>query len=142
MELPESLLESSIEEQKIYYFTGKTPIGIPNHMHVCIKVKDKFLLFSTCTSQMDTVYKLGVLKGWDLNTFPCFKKNKQNKFDRDLTFVNCNNIIPCDRSKFVELLKTNVITPLDGTLSESDMKLIFKGVRNSIMVPQEIKDLF
>lgn len=51
MELPESLLENTIEEQKIYFFTEKALVGIPNHMHVCIKMKDRILLFSTCTSQ-------------------------------------------------------------------------------------------
>lgn len=105
MELPESLLENTIEEQKIYFFTEKALVGIPNHMHVCIKIKDKILLFSTCTSQMDTVYKLGVLKGWDLNTFPCFKKSKQNKFDRELTFVNCNQKAVERKHSLVEYLK-------------------------------------
>ena len=142
MELPESLLESTIEEQKIYFFTDKAPVGIPDHMHVCIKVKDKILLFSTCTSQMDTVYKLGVLKGWNLNTFPCLKKNEQNNFDEELTFVNCNNIIPCDKGDFIKYLKNGFIRPLDGILSNEDMKLISKGVHTSIMVPQEIKNLF
>lgn len=142
MELPESLLESTIEERKIYFFTEKALIGVPNHMHVCIKIKDKILLFSTCTSQMDTVYKLGVLRGWDLNTFPCFKKSKLNKFDRELTFVNCNNIIPCEKNEFVKGLKNGSIIPLEGKLSEKDMEMISKGVHSSIMVPQEIKDLF
>lgn len=39
MELPDSLLESSIEERKIYFFTKNATIGIPNHMHVCIRLK-------------------------------------------------------------------------------------------------------
>lgn len=142
MELPESLLENTIEEQKIYFFTEKAMIGIPNHMHVCIKIKDRILLFSTCTSQMDTVYKLGMLKGWDLNTFPCFKKNKQNKFDRELTFINCNNIIPCDKGEFTKYLKNGTIIPLDGMLTREDMAMIAKGVQSSIVVPQEIKNLF
>lgn len=142
MELPESLLENTIEEQKIYFFTEKALIGIPNHMHICIKIKDRILLFSTCTSQMDTVYRLGVLKGWNLDTFPCFKRNEQNKFDRELTFVNCNNIIRCDKSEFMDGLKNRSIIPLDGILSEKDMKMIAEGVRLSIIVPQEIKDLF
>lgn len=142
MELPESLLENTIEEQKIYFFTEKALIGIPNHMHVCIKIKDRILLFSTCTSQMDTVYKLGVLKGWNLNTFPCFKKNKQNKFEEELTFVNCNNIIPCDKNEFIKCLKNRSIIPLEGMFSKEDMKMISKGVHSSFMVPQEIKNLF
>lgn len=142
MELPEALLESSIEEQNIYFFTEKAPIGIANHMHICLKVKDKLLLFSTCTSQTDTVYRLAQFKGWDLNTFPCFKQNKQNSFQQDLTYVNCNNIFQCEKKDFIKWLKNGVIKPLEGKMNETDMELIAKGVKKSSMVAQEIKDLF
>ena len=142
MELPDSLLESSIEERKIYFFTKNATIGSPNHMHVCIRLKDRVLLFSTCTSQTDTVYRLGQFKGWDMNTFPCFKKNEQNKFDRELTFVNCNNIIQCDKDEFLKFIKNGSIIPLDGTLNEREMNLISNGIQKSITVAQEIKELF
>lgn len=74
MKLPSSLISSTIEENKIYYFTARSPIGIRDHMHICIRKHDKLLLFSTCTSQMDTVYKLAMLQKQDMSTFPCFKK--------------------------------------------------------------------
>lgn len=45
MDLPISLIGTSIEENKIYYFTSKAPIGIPEHMHVCIRIKGQMLLF-------------------------------------------------------------------------------------------------
>lgn len=142
MDLPISLIGTSIEENKIYYFTSKAPIGIPEHMHVCIRIKGQMLLFSTCTSQTDTVYRLAVLKKWDMNTFPCFKKNAENQFTRDLTFVNCNNIIRCSQDDFADYLKQGVIIPFEGVMNEEAMRLIANGVRKSKVVAQEIKDLF
>ncbi len=142
MELPESLIEGSIEEQHIYFFTDKAPIGIPNHMHVCIKVKDKLLLFSTCASQTDTVFRLAQLKGWDVNTFPCFKKSTDNLFDRELTFINCNNIITCTKKDFTKMLSNGSVVSLEGRLTDNDMKLVAQGVKKSITVPKEIKELF
>lgn len=100
------------------------------------------LLFSTCTSQTDTVYRLAVLKKWDMNTFPRFKKNAENQFTRDLTFVNCNNIIRCSQDDFADYLKQGVIIPFEGVMNEEAMRLIANGVRKSKVVAQEIKDLF
>lgn len=142
MDLPVSLIGTSIEESKIYYFTSNSPIGIPQHMHVCIRVKEQMLLFSTCTSQTDTVYRLAVFQKWDMNTFPCFKRNAMNQFTRDLTFVNCNNIIRCSQDDFANYLKQGVIIPLEGVMDEEAMRLIANGVRKSKVVTQEIKDLF
>ena len=111
-------------------------------MHVCIKVKDKLLLFSTCTSQTDTVFRLAQLKGWDVNTFPCFKKSTDNLFDRELTFINCNNIITCTKKDFTKMLSNGSVVSLEGRLTDNDMKLVAQGVKKSITVPQEIKELF
>lgn len=142
MELPSSLISSTIEENKIYYFTAQSPIGIPKHMHICIRKHDKFLLFSTCTSQMDTVYRLAVRQKQDMSTFPCFKKDTTNLFETDYTFVNCNNIISCFQEDFIRYLQNKVIIPLDGVMSDEAMQMIADGVKKSKTVVQEIKDLF
>ena len=51
MELPGLLIEDAVEERSIFYFTKRSEIGIPGHMHICVKIKDRVLFFSTCTSQ-------------------------------------------------------------------------------------------
>lgn len=142
MELPSSLISSTIEENKIYYFTARSPIGIPEHMHICIRKHDKLLLFSTCTSQMDTVYRHALLKKLDMSTFPCFKKDSTNLFETDYTFVNCNNIISCSQKDFIRYLQDKVIIPFDGVISNEAMQMIADGVKKSKTVVQEIKDLF
>ena len=93
MELPGSLLGAVVGEGEKYFFTVDCPIGVQEHIHICIKRYNKILLFSTCSSQTDTAFRLAKLRGLDLNTFPVFTRNNVNKFQRDMTYVNCNNVI-------------------------------------------------
>ena len=39
MELPDSLIGSSVGEGEKYFFTADCPIGIREHIHICIKRK-------------------------------------------------------------------------------------------------------
>ena len=142
MDLPVALMAGSVAEGNIYFFTGECPIGVADHMHVCIKKADEVLIFSTCSSQIDTAFRLAQLKGWDLNTFPVLKKDDVNKFTKELTYLNCNNVIRCGLGEFLRMLKDGKVRRLDGDLTESDLELVAKGVKLSTIVPENIKKLF
>lgn len=142
MEIPQSLLENTIEENKIYFFTDKSKFGVKGHLHVCLRKGDEILLFSTCTSQMDTVYKLARYRGFDLNTFPCIKKNDTNLFDMDYTYINCNQVWTYTIDDFVSELRNGRIIPTEGFLSDAEMQTIASGVQKSQLVPLNIKKLF
>lgn len=114
MEIPQSLLENTIEENKIYFFTDKSKFGVKGHLHVCLRKGDEILLFSTCTSQMDTVYKLARYRGFDPNTI----------------------------DDFVSELRNGRIIPTEGFLSDAEMQTIASGVQKSQLVPLNIKKLF
>ena len=70
MDIPIELLGAVVGEGEKYFFTVDCPIGIQDHIHICIKKKNRLLLFSTCSSQTDTAFRLAKLKCLDLNTFP------------------------------------------------------------------------
>lgn len=142
MELPVALMAESVGEGNIYFFTEECPIGVAGHMHVCIKKADEVLIFSTCSSRIDTAFRLAQLRGWDLNTFPVLKKDVVNKFTKDLTYLNCNNVIRCGLGDFSRMLKDGKVRRLDGDLTESDLELVAKGVKLSTIVPENIKKLF
>ena len=57
MELPANLFGSVAEEGDIYFFTSDCPVGIADHMHVCVKHADKIILLSTCSSKIDTAMR-------------------------------------------------------------------------------------
>lgn len=70
------------------------------------------------------------------------QKSTDNLFDRELTFINCNNIITCTKKDFTKMLSNGSVVSLEGRLTDNDMKLVAQGVKKSITVPQEIKELF
>ena len=142
MDLPVALMADSVSEGNIYFFSEECPIGVAGHMHVCIKKADEVLILSTCSSQIDTAFRLAQLRGWDMNTFPVLKKDDVNKFTKELTYLNCNNVIRCGLGEFSRMLRDGKVHRLDDNLTESDLKLVAKGVKLSTIVPENIKKLF
>ena len=142
MDLPSSLMGAVVGEGEKYFFTVDCPIGVQEHIHICIKRHNRILLFSTCSSQTDTAFRLAQLRGLDMNTFPVFTRNEVNKFQCDMTYVNCNNVIEISETAFGQLIKDGKVHRLDGHLDELSMGLIANGVKLSKDVPGRIKDLF
>ena len=142
MDIPGSLMGAVVGEGEKYFFTVDCPIGVQEHIHICIKRHNKVLLFSTCSSQIDTALRLAMLRGLDMNTFPMFTRNDVNKFQRDITYVNCNNVIEVSETFFGQLIKDGKVHRLDGKMDGQSMGLIANGVKLSKDVPGRIKDLF
>jgi len=142
MDLPESLVGAVVGEGEKYFFTVDCPIGVQEHIHICIKRNNKILLFSTCSSQTDTAFRLAKLKGLDINTFPVLVSNEENKFLKNMTYVNCNNVIEVSETVFGRLIKEGKVHRLSGQIDELGMSLIANGVKLSPEVERRIKDLF
>lgn len=142
MDIPGGLLGAVVNEGDKYFFTVDCPIGIQEHIHICVKRDNKILLFSTCSSQTDTAFRLAKLKGYDMNTFPVFPKNPVNKFKKEQTYVNCNNVIEISESEFGRLIQAGKVHRLDGSIDELGLQLIANGVKKSPDVERRIKDLF
>lgn len=142
MDIPGEIMGAVVNEGEEYFFTTDCPIGIREHIHICIKRNNKILLFSTCSSQTDTAFRLAQMKGLDMNTFPIFTKNRSNRFTKDLTYINCNHIIEVSEAEFGKLIKNGLIHRLSGKIDERGMQLIANGVKLSSEVPRRIKELF
>lgn len=142
MELPEILLGAVVGEGDKYFFGVDCPIGIQEHIHICIKRNNKILLFSTCSSQTDTAFRLAKLKGLDMNTFPVFPKSDVNKFTKEQTYVNCNHVIEISESEFGKLIRGGKVHRLNGVIDKLGLQLIANGVKLSTEVERRIKDLF
>lgn len=141
--IPRQLLEEAVVEGNIYFFEKNAPFGVPGHMHVCVKRANRLLLFSTCSSQIQTARSLSQRFGWDINTFPVYAANPvTNQFREALTYVNCNRCYDISVSDFVDLMEKGEIRLLSGSFTEDDLKLIGKGVLKSTQIPRELKALF
>ena len=142
MELPDELYGAVVSEGSEYFFTADCPVGVHDHIHICIKKKNKYLLFSTCSSQIETAFRLAKMKGYDMNTFPVFKKDENNRLNQDLTYVNCNHVVEISESTFGKLVKDGKIYRMKGVFTACDLQLIANGVKLSREVERRIKDLF
>ena len=131
-----------VGEGEKYFFTVDCPIGVREHVHICIKCHNKILLFSTCSSQTDTAFRLARLRGLDLNTFPVLTRNEVNKFQKDMTYVDCNHVIEIGETEFKQLVKDGKIHRLSGMIDDLGLSLIANGVKLSPDVERRIKDLF
>ena len=142
MELPETLLAQSITEGGLYFFYANCPIGIKEHIHVCIKRNEKLLFFSTCSSQISTALRLAELNGFDTSTYPVFMADDKNCFQKPQTYIDCNNVVEINEKDFAKLLKTGKVKLLSGFIDEYGLKIIANGIRKSTLISKEIKDLF
>lgn len=141
--MPKSLIEQSIIEGNIYFFTNQVQRGVKGHMHVCVKRADKLLFFSVCSSRIDTARNIAASRGWSMDTFPVYPKNEAtNKFEKDFTYVNCNDCIDFTVQEFIEMMEKGEVELLDGFFTNADMQLIAKGVLASTQVPRNVKKLF
>lgn len=141
--IPRQLLEEAVIEGNVYYFEANSSFGVPGHMHVCVKRADRLLLFSTCSSQIQTARLLSQRFGWDINTFPVYASNQAtNKFKEPLTYVNCNRCYDIAVSAFVDLMEKGEVRLSQGRFTLADLELIGNGVLKSTQIPREVKVLF
>lgn len=141
MDLPKCLEMDEVREGDKYFFAADCPIGIKEHIHICICRKSGVLLLNTCSSQMDTSIRIARLKGYDVNTFPVLKRDDVNKFRKAFTYVNCNDVVETTEQEFKELLKQGKIHKLSGVIDEQWMSLIRDGLRLSTQIERRVKDL-
>jgi hypothetical protein len=141
MELPVTLILSTLEAGKIYFFRDNPPTGISKHLHVCVKKNDnRTLFFTCCTSQEDTMNRLIKYQGLSPETIVWIKKDKSNNFTED-TFINCNNVFVCSFDEFCASMSNGRISSAVGEISKTHYAQIINGILNSDLVPMELQDI-
>lgn len=139
MDLPSALYSSTVDEGKMYFFKSDCPIGIKDHIHICIKRGDKVFLFATGSSQVEKALRRASVLGYDINTYPVFTANDINKLKKPQTFVDCNRPIETTQEEFSELLRNDKVYELPGVFDPASLSLILKGIRISPLVEERIK---
>jgi hypothetical protein len=139
MELPSTLILTSLKEGKIYFFTEKTPIGVANHFHICAKKNGQTLIFTYCTSKEATVNRFLVKQRISSETVVYIPKDTVPVLPKD-TFVNCNNVYPFPLDEFCRCLNNGEIV-LKGEIDESICTQIVNGIMKSPLIADEIKEM-
>ena len=142
MDLPFSLYASTVDEGKMYFFKSDCPIGIKDHIHICIKRGDRIFLFATGSSQIEKAVRRAQVLGYDLNTYPVFPATPTNQFKKPQTYVDCNLPIETTHEEFVRLIRSGKIYELSGIFDEASLQLIRNGIKLSSIVEERIKQMF
>ncbi len=141
MEIPSSLYGKTVTEGKMYFFKSDCPIGVKDHIHVCIKRGDKVFLFATGSSQVEKAIRRASILGYDLNTYPVFTANEINQLKKPQTYIDCNRPIETTHEEFSELLRKDKVYELSGIFDSKSLSLILEGVKCSPLVEERIKHL-
>lgn len=141
MDIPSALYGATVAEGKMYFFKSDCPIGIKDHIHICIKRKDRIFLFAAGSSQVEKAVRRAQLLGYDLNTYPVFPATEKNQLRKPQTYIDCNRPIETSPEEFSELLRTEKVYEMSGEFDEASLSLILKGVKISNLVEERIKRL-
>lgn len=141
MDLPSSLYASTVAEGKMYFFKSDCPIGIKDHIHICIKRGNTIFLFATGSSQIEKAIRRAKVLGYDLNTYPVFPATSTNRLKKPQTYIDCNHPIESTHEEFANLIKSGKIYELTGIFDEDSLQLIRNGVKLSYIVEERIKQM-
>lgn len=141
MEIPASAYGATVTEGKMYFFKSDCPVGVSDHIHVCIKRGDTVFLFATGSSQVEKAIRRAEVLNYDINTYPVFHSNDINKLTKDQTYIDCNSPIEISHDEFSNLLKDDKIYELTGYFDANSLAIIINGVKRSSVVEQRIKNL-
>lgn len=108
MELPIQAYGSTVTVGKLYFFKTGCPIGVENHIHVCIFRDNRIFVFATGSSQLDKAKKRAAFLHYSPKSYPILSKDEVNKFDKD-TYIDCNKPIETSSEAFSELLNQHLI---------------------------------
>lgn len=139
MEIPSSAYGETVREGKMYFFKSDCPIGIKDHIHVCIKRGDTVFLFATGSSKVEKALRRAAVLGYDPATYPIFERNDSNKLTKELTYVDCNSPVEISHREFCNLLQTGKVYEMSGVFEPDSLALIVAGVRCSTVVETRIK---
>jgi len=142
MELPQDLLNSTlIKEKAVFYFSSEHLNTSEPHNFILVKnIDDKFIVFSCCTSQYNTIYNYIKRNDYSEETMTSLDYNEY-EFLKKPTFINCNSKIEYTYSEFSDLYQKGRIKH-KGEIKDSDYNAIVNGILLSEDIEEEFKDYF
>ena len=141
MDIPVSAFGATVREGKMYFFKSDCPVGVKDHIHICIKRGDTIFLFATGSSQVEKAIRRAQALKYDLNTYPIFPSNSTNQLDKPQTYIDCNRPVEMTQEEFSNLVKNKLIYEMSGSFDAKSLEIIINGVKLSTLVEQRIKDM-
>lgn len=141
MELPASLYGATVTEGNKYFFTSDCPVGIKDHIHICLKRGDTVFLFATASSQVEKAKRRAAILGYNPKTYPVFLADEINQLRKAATYIDCNNPVEISHKEFAGLMQKGLVHELAGNFDSQSLNLIIEGVMCSSLVENRIKEM-
>lgn len=136
-----SIFGKSIDVGKIYYFKSLKLVATnePHYFIVIANPSYELLIFSCCTSQFDKRVRFIELNNLPESTLVCIKPNDTNELKKD-SYIDCNNYHEFTRDELIQKYENSEIEFI-GYLSDSKLEEIRQGIKDSPLIPDEIKEV-
>lgn len=141
MDIPARAYNATITEGKMYFFKSDCPIGVQDHIHICIKRGDSIFLFAAGSSKVEKALIRAKALHLDERSYPIFEGNDTNKLNKDRTYIDCNNPIETSHEDFCNLMKEGKVYELPGHFDTDSLTRILDGVKISTIVESRIKQM-
>ncbi|WP_319591709.1 hypothetical protein [uncultured Draconibacterium sp.] len=132
---------ANVQPGNIYYFQSDQLNGT-NQPHYFIALKNtenELVFFSCCTTQMERRLRFIERTGSPHSTLVGITPSAENGLQRE-SFVDCNSIIQHTHDE-IAFLVTDGGIDYRGELEEEYLELIYQGIRDSILLEEEVQDL-
>lgn len=139
MELPKSLLNSSlIKEKSVFYFSTSKISSPEPHNFVLVKCIDSSIIaFTCCTTNYNTIYKYIIRNGYPEETVASLDYNNY-PFLSSPTYINCNSKTEFDYTEFLNLYQKGKVK-YKGEISDEEYTKIVEGILLSEDIEEEFK---
>jgi hypothetical protein len=129
-----------IKEKSILYFSLNYQGNPDPHYYVLLDTGTEILLFSVCTSKLDTILNFVKKRNLDYDTIVFIESEPDNPFSKN-TYINCNSPVSIPCSEFKKMYEEGKIKYKDQ-LTDKHFDQIINGILKSRLVERKIKKLF
>jgi hypothetical protein len=129
-----------LKEKSILYFSLNYQGNPDPHYYVLLDKGTEILLFSVCTSKLDTILNFVKKRSLDYDTIVFIESAPDNPFSKN-TYINCNSPVLINHNEFKKMFEEGKIKYKDQ-LDGEHFDQIINGILKSRLVERKIKKLF
>ena len=129
-----------LKEKSILYFSLNYQGNPDPHYYVLLDKGTEILLFSVCTSKLDTILNYVKRRNLNYDTIVFIENEPDNPFSKN-TYINCNSPVSIPVEDFKKMFNEGKIKYKDQ-LDDDHFEQIINGILKSRLVERKIKKLF
>ena len=129
-----------LKEKSILCFSLNYQGNPDPHYYVLLDKGSEILLFSVCTSKLDTILNFVKKRNLDYDTIVFIESEPNNPFSKN-TYINCNSPVSIPFNEFKKMFEEGRVKYKDQ-LDDEHFDQIISGILKSRLVERRIKKFF